>query len=331
MIAQLNREYILTKPSKAVSRLLSYALFEGRPVTTSGQWVNPLVFALLKVCKNLPQAGKIKKPVFITGTGRSGSTILGIVMSMHKDIAYLNEPKAIWHSVLPDEDLIGSYSTGSASFRFGSEKASAKLSLHIHRIYSWYLALTFSNRILDKYPEMIFRSSFLKKIFPDVKILFLYRNGWDTILSASSWSAQHGTSVNGVTHDWWGVDRRKWNLMLTQLVKDDDELSAHYKKIEALTSQAELAAVEWILTMKEGLTLYEKHPEFILPVKYEDLVSNTVNVLQSICSFCELKTDSKMFGYAEQVLKSVAPKPRIQLPEFIELPFLKYMNLLGYP
>ena len=48
MIAQINPNYIKTRPMKALTRLMSYALFEGRPVTTKGRWINPLVLSLLK-------------------------------------------------------------------------------------------------------------------------------------------------------------------------------------------------------------------------------------------------------------------------------------------
>ncbi len=101
MPAQLDSLYIRTRPTKAVSRLISYALFEGRPLTTRGRWINPLVFALSGTLKTLPQIKKVKKPIFIIGMGRSGTTILGVVMSMHRDVGFLNEPKALWHSIYP--------------------------------------------------------------------------------------------------------------------------------------------------------------------------------------------------------------------------------------
>ena len=88
MIAQINPLYIKTRPTKVLTRLISYAFFEGRPVTTKGRWINPLVFSILKE-KRSPQTivntNPLKKPIFILGTGRSGTTILGIVLSMHRE------------------------------------------------------------------------------------------------------------------------------------------------------------------------------------------------------------------------------------------------------
>ncbi|MGD1917863.1 MAG: sulfotransferase, partial [Pleurocapsa sp.] len=88
MVAQIDNLYIKTSLSKTLSRLLSYGLFEGRPLTTKGQWINPLIFKLFAIAKKLPQLKKVRKPIFVIGTGRSGTTILGVVLSMHKQIGF---------------------------------------------------------------------------------------------------------------------------------------------------------------------------------------------------------------------------------------------------
>ncbi len=123
--------------------------------------------------KKFPQLKRVEKPVFVLGTGRSGTTILGIILSMHKDVGFLNEPKALWHSIYSDEDLIGSYSLGNASYRLGSEKITPEIKKQAHRLYGAYLRATFSSRAVDKYPELIFRIPFVLDIFPDAKFLFL--------------------------------------------------------------------------------------------------------------------------------------------------------------
>jgi len=102
MLAQIDKEYISMRPWKLFSRLVSYALFEGRPLTTRGRWINPLIFSLFKIEKKLPQIKKVERPIFILGTGRSGTTVLGIVFSMHNQVGFLNEPKALWHEIFRD-------------------------------------------------------------------------------------------------------------------------------------------------------------------------------------------------------------------------------------
>ena len=121
MLAQLDWAYIRARPGKAVSRLLGYAFFEGRPYTARGRWINPLVRLHLRLLGWLPCLKAVKQPVFIVGMGRSGSTILGRLLSLHPEVGFLNEPKMIWHRLLPEGDVVGNYSSGPATYRISGE------------------------------------------------------------------------------------------------------------------------------------------------------------------------------------------------------------------
>ena len=330
MFAQINKSYIKTRPSKLYSRLLSYILFEGRPITTKGQWINPLVFALFSVEKRLPELRKVKKPIFIIGTGRSGTTVLGIVLSMHRDIGFLNEPKALWHSVYPEEDLIGSYNRGNAQYRLDAKEVSPKVRKAMHRLYSSYLFLTGSQRIVDKYPELIFRVPFVREIFPDAKFLFLVRNGWDTCHSIDYWSQRLGEQKHAETHNWWGVNNRKWKLLVKQLLPSDKMLAHHMDEIGNFSRYADMAAVEWILSMREGLTLQQKYPQSVHKIIYENFVKNPTETLEELLAFCELKKDSVFIEYAVNTLRPVNKKDNYELASVIRPAFNNTMERLGY-
>lgn len=330
MVAQINRHYIRTRPPKLWSRLLSYALFEGRPLTTKGQWINPFIFAHFGIEKRLPQLKKVKAPIFILGTGRSGTTVLGIVLSVHRDVGFLNEPKAMWHSIYDGEDLIGSYSRASARYRLDENDATAEIRNAAHRLYGAYLRVTFSNRVVDKYPEMVFRRPFLKATFPDAKFLFLARNGWDTCASVSDWSDRLGTDEDQETHDWWGADRRKWNLLLEQILPEHADLAPHIDEMQDWADQRAMAAVEWIVTMREGMALCEKHPDDVMHVNYESLCKNPRETLEQIASFAELREDSTYIKYGSDVLASAKQTEPFDLPECLIEPFEQTMRDLGY-
>ncbi len=326
----MNDEYIKTRPLKIYSRLLSYALFEGRPLTTSGRWINPLIFFLFGIEKKLPQMKKVKKPIFILGTGRSGTTILGIVMSMHKKIGFLNEPKALWHSVNRHEDLIGSYTMEEAHYFLDASNADEQQKREIHKIFGTYLRMTFSQRVVDKYPELIFRIPYVKKFFPDAKFLFLVRDGWDTCGSITYWSERLGKTSNVETHDWWGRDNRKWKLLVEQVIKKDSYFNDVVPVIDEITSHTDMAALEWIVTMRQGLSALKEYPESILRVNYENLAQNPETVLSEIKEFCELEDDSIFIEYGKKVLKPVKPKDQFALHPTIKPLFLEVMTAMGY-
>ncbi|MEO5570982.1 MAG: sulfotransferase [Bacteroidia bacterium] len=331
MIAQLNKEYISTRPTKLFSRLVSYFFFEGRPLTTKGSWINPFLFFGYHIISFLPQAKKVESPIFIIGTGRSGSTLLGMLLSMHKRVGFLNEPKAPWHFAYNKEDIIGSYSTGEANYKLDETHVTKKSALLMKKLYGFYLATIFSKRVLDKYPELIFRIEFVKKIFPDAKFLFLQRNGYDTCASTAQWIEDHRIKNNDSTEDWWGLNNRKWKLMLEQIVPASKLLSPHLEKIKLLNNQVDMAAVEWIATMEEGISFFKKYSGNILPVKYEELTATPETVLPKIFSFCNLGDDSKCITYAKLTLNKQSKKNKnTVIAPFLENSMNLLMKELGY-
>lgn len=330
MVAQVNRQYIRTRPMKLWSRLVSYALFEGRPLTTRGQWINPLVFAHLACWKHLPQTKQVQQPVFILGVGRSGTTILGVLLSMHRDVGFLNEPKALWHAIYSNEDVIGSYNRGEGRYRLDADDADETVKRNAHRLFGAYLTSVFSKRLVDKYPELIFRVPFVRQIFPDAKFIFLVRNGWDTCASIDQWSSRLGKQKNGEMHNWWGVNRRKWNLLVEQLVPEHSDLIQHQEKMFQWQNDTDMAALEWIITMREGLKLIEEYPDAVMRINYEALCSNPYENLKKIADFIGLINDRTFFSYAIQTLKVGKKKESFELAPEIGAIFRTTMNDLGY-
>ena len=330
MVAQIDSLYIKTSYSKTLSRLISYAFFEGRPLTTKGQWINPLIFKLFAIAEKLPQLKKIDRPIFVIGTGRSGTTILGIVLSMHQQVGFLNEPKAIWHKIYDREDLIGSYSQGEANYRLSANDVTDSISRTAHRLFGTYLATVGASRVVDKYPELIFRVPFVRQIFPDAKFVFLVRNGWDTCRSIDSWSKRLGTNVEDDTHDWWGVNNRKWHLLVDKVAAKHPALQDNIETIKNYSDHTNMAALEWILTMQEGLKQMEQYPDSVYLLKYEELVAQPRNSLQQLLNFCELPPDEKMLNYAEQILSNRQNHQQFSLSPEIAPLFAETMTQLGY-
>jgi len=310
--------------------LLSYILFEGRPLTTRGRWINPLLFVFFAIEKILPALRQVRQPIFILGIGRSGTTVLGIALSMHKSVGFLNEPKALWHAIHPGEDLVGNYTRAPAQYRLTMQDATQDRVRHAHRLMGDYLAASFSTRVVDKYPELIFRVPFVKEIFPDSKYIFLIRNGWDTCRSIEGWSGRLGIQANGEVHDWWGVNRRKWNLLVEQLVPEHADLAPHQAEIAEFVRQRDMAAVEWIVTMREGMRLLESNPTHVIGVRFEELCRQPERVLSELRKFLGLEEDKVFLAYGERIFHPISEEGPYELHSLIEKPFNETMALLGY-
>ncbi len=330
MVAQLDSLYIRTSLSKTLTRLLSYVCFEGRPLTTKGQWINSLVLPFLALQKRLPQMKHVYKPIFIVGTGRSGTTVLGTILSMHRHVGFLNEPKALWHSIYPSEDLTGSYSRGVAKYRLDSTDVSPKVRRAAHKLFGAYLAISSSRRVVDKYPELVFRVPFVRALFPDAKFIFLVRNGWDTCQSIEGWSQRLGTEVQAETHNWWGADNRKWNLLWDQVIRKNKAIRGPSLEQRKLENPLDMAALEWIVSMREGLAMMKQLPHDTYMMRYEELVAHPRNSLAKLAAFCELPPDERFLDYATQRLKPAPPKQDIEIHPAILPYFEETMAALGY-
>ena len=330
MIAQIDKEYRRLKFFKIGRRLLSYFL-EGRPLTTRGRWFNRVLFIFYYVVVKGPAIfKKVKSPVYIVGTGRSGTTILGKILSVHKDIGFLNEPKAIWHSIYPDEDISGNFSDRDSQYRLSGIEADSNVIKKAHKLFGFYQSITFSKKIIDKYPEMIFRYDFIKKIFPDAKFIFLVRNGWDTAISIDNWSKKFGNKKNGDVLDWWGKNNRKWNLIYEQLVGMDEELNKISGKVIKNLSLREKAAIEWILTLKEGMKMIKKFPKDFTIIKYENLATDPALIIKQLMEFIDLKGDKTVIDYAEKALKPAKSKGVFKMDSEIELIFKRVLSNFNY-
>ncbi len=330
MIAQLDPEYIKLRPQKALIRLITHLFFQGRPLTTKFRQLNYLNSPFLKLITHLPLSPCIDRPVFITGTGRSGTTILGKLISFHRDTGFLNEPKLLWHTAFGNEDIIGNYTDRPAYYILDEKDAHEKGMVAIKRMFRFYLMITGTKRIVDKYPEMIFRIKFIKKIFPDARIIFIIRNGWDTIKSVDLWSETHKKKEGPFIYNWWGKNSRKWKLLMDQVVKNDPFFPPDFSSFAHEFTNSDKGAVEWICAMRQGRKLVESGDKNIFEVRYENLTAFPRKTLTELLSFCELEYDSAFLDYGTNMLKIREAKMPVRLHHAILPLFKQTMEDLGY-
>jgi hypothetical protein len=330
MVAQVDGKFVKARPFKLYTRLVSYFLFEGRPLTTRGRWINPFIFGLFKVLSVLPKLAKVDRPIFILGVGRSGTTILGKILALHRHVGYLNEPKALWQAALGDDDVIGSYSDHDGRFRMSGADVTAKKTRIAHKLYAGYQRVAFARRVVDKYPEMIYRRGLVDGIFSDNRMLFLVRSGIDTCQSIEHWSERLSTSTEDESQDWWGRDNRKWRLLLSQVVDLDPALAALRPHIDGLSRHVDMAALEWIATMREGLAALDTDDQALLLVRYEDLVADPAQSLSEMFDYCALEHDPVVIEYAKSELSPPREKPPLELDPVLRPLFNDTMQRLGY-
>lgn len=330
MIAQIDREYLRYGAGRVLRRFASYGLYEGRPLTTKGRFINPFVFALLNTLAAIPGKPEVRKPVFITGLGRSGTTILGILLSLHREVGYLNEPKALWHVIDARQDINGNYSNDFARFRLDAGDATPEIKQRAQRLFARYLALTGARRVVDKYPELIFRVSYVLALFPDAKFIFITRSGADVVPSVVKWSERLGVQTSGHTDDWWGRDDIKWHYLREQMILGDAAYETIWPVVTPDLDHANRAALEWIVTMREGLTQSQRYPDAVVRIAYEDMLAKPVGELERLQRLCGLEPDPAVADYARKRLYDNPTKGWPKLHPAVDALFRATMRELGY-
>lgn len=286
MVAQIDRAYIRAAGRLAtIRRAVSYALFEGRPATTKGQWFNPVVGRNLAWGDRHGSSAGLDRPIFIVGVGRSGTTHLGRLLSAHPAVGWLNEPKMIWNHVLPGEDISGFYSD-SGRFVLEASDVNDETRLRANRVLNYYLHTVRAGRLVDKYPEMTYRIPFIRAMFPDAHIVAIVRRPEDVVNSIVDWNAEHAHG----DEDWWGVRRRKWAQMVDQLAPAQPDVARAVAGERLLTS-SEMAAAEWVLGMR---AIGADIGSLSTLVRYEDLAREPVTTMSRVLAACELAPDPRV-------------------------------------
>jgi len=330
MVAQIDPAYKKYGLRKVIRRLVSYGLFEGRPHTTKGQWFNPAVFSILNALKSIPGTPKVNKPIFITGLGRSGTTILGKLLSLHKDVGFLNEPKAIWKIIDPRHDINGDYTNSGGKFFLNVADVTPQARKNAYSLFGRYLKTICATRLVDKYPELIFRVDYLLELFPDAKIIFITRNGVDATHSIDLWSKRLGKTTHKGVEDWWGRNDIKWQYLKQQILLKDPIYNSLAEIENTDLDHCNRAALEWIITMRTGMEQVAKYPDSVIMIKYEDLTHSPEPNIKHLLKKCELDYDTSVTDYAKTTLYTQAQKEWPELHPQIKPLFKETMLQLKY-
>ena len=330
MVAQLDGKVVRRRPGRGLVRLVSYAFFEGRPLTTRGRWANMLILPFLKGLAALPAPVPVREPCFIVGTGRSGTTILGAILASHRSVSFLNEPKALWHVACGTDDVVGNYSSAAGRFILTGADASPSVKVAFKRLYGWYSALTGRGRVLDKYPECVFRIPFILEIFPDARFVFLVRDGASAATSVQEWNLTNTQQREAGKESWWGLEDRKWRQLVDEVVPRSPSLSGHQSGIAEFTNDLDRAIVEWICAMEAGISATVRYPGRIQMLKYEQLAKQPSAMISRVQEFLGLEQDDFVTAYAEAALRPPRHAENLTMNASLRAAYSRVMKDLGY-
>lgn len=236
----------------------------------------------------------VEEPFLISGEGRSGTTIMQLILNSHPDVTcgpefHFRSPQNLGPAVLEQLALV---STHHGDFKQAKKFTEDKLSLQfIQRMRRFGVSEidlqnyinTFMNTNSSNIKSFADRAALMKTIVSDVSeregtSVFGFKIMRDHFLLRDYRLAYPGCKFVHITRD--GRD-----VAASQIV---DHSKWGYSDIRA-------AATSWAKSARYALK--REGDDRFLSVKYEDLVLDTVPTLQRICRFLDLDYSSSMLEH----------------------------------
>ena len=287
---------------------------------------------------------ELKKPIFIIGSGRSGSTVFHEILSEHPDFYWLSNLSSIFprfpvinKTLMMSIDLpiinhvIKRVIKPSESWNFWEcysksfvdpirDIVSSDVTIKEKREIKnalFQLSTKRRNRFLGKIVGWP-RVGFIQEIFNDVKFIHIIRDGRAVVNSI-------------INVDWWQGWRGPSNWQRPDLTPAQKEEWQKYNE-----SFIALAAIEWKILMDAHEKAKEKiNNNNFLEIRYENLCADPVDTLKKAIEFCELDWSTKLYGKLKKVrLNSANNKYKNDLTkdqiEILENVLHLYLMKYGY-
>ncbi|UYV13799.1 MAG: sulfotransferase [Phycisphaera sp.] len=217
---------------------------------------------------------------FLTGCGRSGTSILGTMIGASPDVRYLNDFFPIWIEPFPQCDAWG--------LREGTRRRDNCIELTEDDLtdegQEQFWEITRQQRqskplLVEKVALNNFRLRFLATLAPEAKMINIVRHGVEVARSIAK-RVEVG--------QWYGEGDRKWHL-LEDLARGrglDNELAL-------CTNHVARGLLEWRMSVEvAGEHIEAIGDDRVLQVRYEDLIADAPLVATRIADHLELSSGS---------------------------------------
>lgn len=150
-------------------------------------------------------------PVFIIGCGRSGTTLLRMVLDSHRNISCGTET----HFLEDMREIVGKHWDRLENYGFGKEYWYERISDFFDDFKSEYARKRGRGRWVEKTPHYTEHLDFIDRLFPRAQYIHLIRDGRDVVQSyRDRWNFRTALKAAGY---WWPVRVRKARGMGSQV------------------------------------------------------------------------------------------------------------------
>lgn len=279
--------------------------------------------------------GEIRRPVFVVGCPRSGTTVFGQILARHPGLLYLHEPRYIWREVNPRLNVWRGHETEGV-LRWDATDVDPDERTRLARWF--HLASVLGGgrrRLVEKMPLNVFRLRWLAAMFPDAQFIHVIRHGRDVALSMQQAVGRWFSAERDYPDRFWASS---WHYGM---------FADYARQVPALGDMAELAdshgddyarcLLVWLCCVWEGLDAErDLVTGQLLQLRYEDLVRDPEAELETVFDFLggldhsAKRGISPTLAYAEAVLHAGSLRKPDPYPQVTHAVAGEMLARLGY-
>jgi hypothetical protein len=275
------------------------------------------------------------RPVFILGAARSGTTMLGEILSLHPDVAYWLEPKYIWRYG----------NAGSTDDHRGAAQADKNTREYIRKKFYRFLRSENKSRFIEKTPSNVFRIAFIDKVFPEALFIYIERDGRDVCLSAEKkWTSRPSRSALYRRMTRFEIPFRDLPAYSIAFVRDvigrivapkkGYIWGPQFKGIQAYRRQhsvLECCAKQWLESLESAESALSRISDSrVLRIRYEDLQSSYNEQIKLIFDFIGLdlsKAEKEILNYPIQERREHSNEEKEKIDKILNIISTKLKEL----
>lgn len=262
-------------------------------------------------------SGKLNYPVVVTGTPRSGKSLIATLLSHDPSFHWISEPLTIWslHASLARDDR-----------RTASEATPAVRSAILAAIQA---RLQSGKRYLDDLSHHTLALPFLRAVLPDVRVIFVVRDGRSAVPEMMFGWTYRDSVHKAVARRWHALTLRTLLPHACRFVKNyffsrlTGRRATWGPRVPGLSQfarthdVAETAAFQWKTINHIALEDLSRLPRHTwLLVRFEDLLNNPAEQMRRIADFCQVRNINMLVEFAQQFIqpnhsfpKKISPTP----------------------